>query len=87
MPRQDVRIANDGREIALYVPARYRNTMKRSTLKLVICRETVRVLAELDLGRVAGGSQDPQLMDTGGGANNTCVQVAVVVQAALPAKP
>jgi hypothetical protein len=61
--------------------------MKRTTLKLVIRRETVRVLAELDLGRVVGGSPDPQLMDTGGGANNTCVQAAVVAQAALPAKP
>jgi hypothetical protein len=61
--------------------------MKRSTLKLVIRRETVRVLAELDLGRVAGGSPDPRLMDTGGSPANTCAQAAVVAQAVLPAKP
>jgi hypothetical protein len=86
MPREDVRGADARREIALWVPARYHNMMKRSTLKLVIHRETVKVLARLDLGRVAGGGPDPQLMDTGGGANNTCVQAAAVAQA-LPAKP
>ena len=86
MPREDVRVTDDRREIALWAPASYHNMMKRSTLKLVIRRETVRVLAQLDLGRVAGGGPDPQLMDTGGGANNTCVQAAVVAQA-LPAKP
>ncbi len=85
MPREDVRVTDGRREIALWGAARYHNIMKRSMLKLVIRRETVRVLAELDLGRVAGGA-DLALMDSAGGANNTCVQAAVVAQA-LPAKP
>lgn len=55
--------------------------MKRSTRKLVIRRETVRMLAELDLVLIVGGGPEARLMDTGGGANNTCVQVA---QAAKP---
>jgi hypothetical protein len=54
--------------------------MKRSTRKLVIRREIVRMLAELDLDRVVAGAPMAQLMDTGGGLNTTCVQVA-------PAKP
>ena len=57
--------------------------MKRSTRKLVIRREIVRMLAELDLVLAVGGAPEAQLMDTGGGANNTCVQAAVVV----PVKP
>lgn len=57
--------------------------MKRSMRKLVIRGEIVRLLAELDLGRVVGRGPEAQLMDTGGGANNTCVQAAAVV----PAKP
>lgn len=44
--------------------------MKKSTLKLSIRHETLRVLARLDLVRVVGGSQ---LMDTGGSPANTCV--------------
>ena len=56
--------------------------MKKSTLKLVIRRETLRVLAEMDLVRVVGGNPDARLMDTEG-PNNTCV----VQAAALPAKP
>jgi hypothetical protein len=55
--------------------------------RLAIRRETVRMLAELDLIRVAGGNPDAPLMDTGGSPANTCVQAAVVAQAALPAKP
>jgi hypothetical protein len=55
--------------------------MKRSTRKLVIHREIVRMLAELDLVLVAGGAIDARLMDTGGSPANTCVQVA---QAAKP---
>jgi hypothetical protein len=38
--------------------------MKRTTLKLVIRREALRVLAELDLARVAGGNPDVQQLDT-----------------------
>jgi hypothetical protein len=61
--------------------------MKRPTLKLVIRHETVRILAELHLIRVAGGSPDAQLMDTAGSPATTCVQAAVEAQATLPAKP
>jgi hypothetical protein len=57
--------------------------MKRSMRRLAIRRETVRMLAELDLIRVAGGNPDAPLMDTGGSPADTCVQA----QAALPAKP
>jgi hypothetical protein len=46
--------------------------MKKATLKLEIRRETLRVIAELDLVRVAAGGPDAQLMDTGG-PNHTCV--------------
>ncbi len=47
--------------------------MKKSTTKLLLRSETLRVLAELDLARVAGGS--PGLMGTEG-PNTTCVNVA-----------
>lgn len=57
--------------------------MKKSTLKLSIRHETLRVLARLDLVRVAGGSPEAQLMDTGGSPANTCIQAAIVV----PLKP
>ena len=56
--------------------------MKKSTLKLVIRRETLRVLAEMDLVRVVGGNPDARLMDTEG-PNTSCP----LVQAAQPAKP
>jgi len=46
--------------------------MKKATLRLGIRRETIRVLAELDLVRVAAGGPDAQLMDTGD-INRTCV--------------
>lgn len=46
--------------------------MKKSTLKLVIRRETLRVLAELDLVRVAAGGLGARLMDTDD-INRTCV--------------
>ena len=55
--------------------------MKNSTRKLVIGRETLRVLAEMDLVRVAGGNPDARQMDTGG--PNTGCQI---VQA-QPVKP
>lgn len=51
--------------------------MKKAT-KLGIRRETLRVLAALDLVRVAAGGPDVPLMDTGG-ANNTCVVQALAV--------
>jgi hypothetical protein len=51
--------------------------MKKSTLRLSIRHETLRVLARLDLIRVAGGSPEAQLMDTGGSPANTCVQAVV----------
>ena len=57
--------------------------MKKSTLKLAIRRETLQVLAEMDLVRIAGGNPDAQLMDTGG--PNTGYQI--VQPAAQPAKP
>jgi len=51
--------------------------MKRSTLKLVIRRETLRVLTELDLVRVAGGKPDAQLLGTEG-PNTGCPLVNAV---------
>lgn len=82
MPGQDMRIANGGREIALERHASsYPTMMKRSTRKLVMRREIVRMLAELDLVGVVGGAPKVQLMDTGGSPANTCVQ------AMLTAKP
>jgi hypothetical protein len=65
--------------------------MKKSTRKIGIRREILRVLGRIDLVAVAGGDTgDPaggcvnaQVMDTGGGANNTCVQAAQPA----PAKP
>jgi hypothetical protein len=48
--------------------------MKKATLKLVIRRETLRVLSELDLVRVAAGD-DARLMGTEG--PNTGCQIAV----------
>jgi hypothetical protein len=56
--------------------------MKKSTPKLVIRRETLRVLAELELVRVAGGDPDAQQFDTAG-AGTGCPNI----QVALPAKP
>ena len=55
--------------------------MRRSTLKLAIRHETIRVLAELDLVHVAAGNADKLQIDTGGGANNGCVQAAAVAPA------
>ena len=56
--------------------------MKKSTLKLAIRRETLKVLAEMDLVRVEGGNPDAPLMDTGG-PNTGC---PIVQPAAQPAK-
>lgn len=49
--------------------------MKKATLKIGIRRETIRVLAELDLVRVAAAGSDVQLMDTHDIAR-TCVAQA-----------
>jgi hypothetical protein len=38
--------------------------MKRTPLKLVVRREMLRMLVELDLARVAGGNPDVQKLDT-----------------------
>lgn len=48
-----------------------KKSMKKSTLKLPIRRETLRALAQLDLVRVVGGDGDAPLAGTGG-PNNTC---------------
>ncbi len=55
--------------------------MKRSTFKLVIRRETLRVLAEMDLVRVAGGNPDAQQLGTEGPATG-----CQIVQPAQPTK-
>jgi hypothetical protein len=56
--------------------------MKKSTVKLAIRGETLRVLAELDLVRVAGGGNaDVQLVGTEG-PNTSCPLVAQLVAAA-----
>jgi hypothetical protein len=57
--------------------------MKKSTLKLSIRRETLQVLAEMDLVRVAGGNPNAQQLDTEG-PNTGC---QIVQPAAQPAKP
>ena len=51
--------------------------------KLVLRRETLRVLAELDLVRVGGGNADAQLLGTEGPATGC----QIVQLAAQPAKP
>ena len=83
MPRQHMRIGGVGRKIATKVRARYHAAMKKSTLKLAIRRETLRVLAELDLVRVGGGNADAQLLGTEGPATGC----QIVQLAAQPAKP
>jgi len=55
--------------------------MKKSTLKLVVRRETLRVLAEMDLVRVVSGNPDARLGTEG--PNTSCP----LVQAAQPTKP
>jgi predicted ABC-type transport system involved in lysophospholipase L1 biosynthesis ATPase subunit len=56
--------------------------MKRSTLKLVIRHETIRVLSGLDLVRVAGGEQ--VAVAGTGGANTGCPLVAQLVGTERP---
>ena len=56
--------------------------MKKATNKLALRHETLRVLAEIDLVRIAGGNPGARLMDTEG-PNNTCV----IARAPAPAKP
>ena len=50
--------------------------MKRSTLKLTICRETLRVLSVMDLAHIAGGTAAGPLFDTGG-PGSTCRNAAI----------
>ena len=50
--------------------------MKKATLKLGIRRETIRLLAELDLARAAAGVLDAQLIDTGDIARTCVVKAA-----------
>ena len=50
--------------------------MKKATRKIGIRRETLRVLAALDLARAATGAADAQMMDTGD-INRTCVAQAL----------
>src|SRR4051812_42720975 len=71
-------------KIATEVRARYHAAMQKSTLKLVIHRETIRALSQLELVRVAAGANpDAQLMDTEGPATGCPLAQA----AAQPAKP
>jgi hypothetical protein len=52
--------------------------MKKSTLKLVIRRESLRVLAGMELVRIAGGENaDAQLLDTGN-AGTGCVNAQLL---------
>jgi hypothetical protein len=57
-------------------------TVKKSTLKLAIRRETLRTLAQLDLARVAGGEPDVPQLDTVNPETGCPYQAA-----ALSAKP
>jgi hypothetical protein len=84
MPRQRMRIGGVGRKIATEVRASYHAAMQKSTLKLVIRREAIRALSQLDLVRVAaGGNPDAQLAGTAG-AETGC---PLVQAAAQPTKP
>lgn len=84
MPRQHMRIGGVGRKIAAQVRASYHAAMKKSTLKLVIRRETIRALSQLDLVRVAaGGNPDVQQVDTEG-PNTGCPLVQAAAQPANP---
>lgn len=52
--------------------------MKKTTLKLAIRRETLRVLAGMELALVAGGGNpDAQLLDTGN-AGTGCVNAQLL---------
>ncbi len=77
MPGQHMRIGGVGREIAIQVRARYHMRMKRSTLKLATRRETLRVLAGLELVHVAGGNPDAQQLGTVGPATGCPLVQAV----------
>jgi hypothetical protein len=66
--------------------------MKRSALKLTICRETLRVLAGMELARAGGGNPGAPLFDTAA-AGTGCPNVAPFDSAGagtgcpLPVKP
>jgi hypothetical protein len=83
MPRQHMRIGGAGGKIATEVRARYHAAMKKSPLKLVIRRETVRALSQLDLVLVAAGGDAQEVVGTGN-AGTGCPFVPAAMQ---PAKP
>jgi len=58
------------------VSVRYDSLMKRSTLKLTICRETLRVLSVMELAHIAGGGPVEPLIDTAN-PGGTCRNAAV----------
>jgi hypothetical protein len=58
--------------------------MKRSTLKLTICRETLRVLSVMELAHIAGGAAAAPLFDSGS-PEATCRNAAVPDPGAGPA--
>jgi hypothetical protein len=61
--------------------------MKRSTLKLTICRQTLRVLSVMELTHIAGGTAAVPLFDTGS-PEATCRNAAVPAPGpALAPKP
>jgi hypothetical protein len=73
---------HEWQKIAIGARSRYHAMMKKAILKLVIRRETLRVLTELDLVRVAGGNADAQPLGTEGPATG-----CQIVQAAQLTKP
>ena len=58
--------------------------MKRPTLKLTICRETLRVLSVMELAHIAGGTVAGPLFDTVT-PQGTCRNAAMPYPAAGPA--
>lgn len=71
MPRQHMRAGDVGREIDPDERARYHTTMKRSTVKLVFRRETLRLLTGMEIRLVEGANQST------GGAETGCVNALV----------
>lgn len=64
--------------------------MKRSTLKLTICRETLRVLSVMELAHIAGGDVAGPLFDTEtpqGTCRNAAMPDPAAGAAALAPKP
>jgi hypothetical protein len=84
MPRQHMRNSCVARTIATKVRGRHHDAMKKSTLKLVIRRETIRTLSQLDLVLVATGANPDAQQAGSGGPETGC---PFVQPAALPAEP